>query len=278
MNNPFGDLVREKSLATSPKGFFMFIIPLSNALCETKHYEKMGVALWLYIWLLDKVTKIDSDGNGLVLGGKPIKIEEVPHINYENAKRYFKILEEYKYIITKRTGYGKIIKLTKCKKIFGEYKKPDSTKMPYQIGQKCPITYTKNALSNKTVNKTIKKTLPDKSGLQEKKVNDMKTYDENKSFEEEAIDLESGELVIKEKKKKERKQNVVMEIISWAEEQRKVKFTNYGKQMKYVAMMLHDGEKTQDEIADRWEEMAKDKFWIKTGYDFKNVADSFDKK
>ena len=106
----------------------------------------------------------------------------------------------------------------------------------------------------------------------------MKTYDENKSFEEEAIDLESGELVIKEKKKKERKQNVVMEIISWAEEQRKVKFTNYGKQMKYVAMMLHDGEKTQDEIADRWEEMAKDKFWIKTGYDFKNVADSFDKK
>ena len=47
---------------------------VSNGLLE--HKDRMGAAIWEYLWLIDKVTKDEPDGNGkfngVVLGGKPI--------------------------------------------------------------------------------------------------------------------------------------------------------------------------------------------------------------
>jgi hypothetical protein len=43
-------------------------------------------------------------------------------------------------------------------------------------------------------------------------------------------------------------------------------------------MMTKDGGKTYAQIAERWEQMEKDPYWKKIGFDFKNVSDSFDKK
>lgn len=67
------------------------------------------------------------------------------------------------------------------------------------------------------------------------------------------------------------------ELLAWAEKKRGRKFTNVPKQ--YVAMkkMRLAGLKVEA-ICDRWEEMEGDKFWSEKGFDFTNVANSFDKR
>jgi hypothetical protein len=76
----------------------------------------MGAAVWQFMWLIDKVTKIDEGGYGWVLGGKPINLS---HIGPERTvSRNLQKLKNEGYIIIKRTPYGLIIKVTKAKKRF----------------------------------------------------------------------------------------------------------------------------------------------------------------
>lgn len=75
----------------------------------------MGNSVWLFMWLLDKVTKIDEYGDGWVLGGKPIKTSELPFSD-RTARRYFDTLEAEGYITTVRTPYGRTVKVKKAKK------------------------------------------------------------------------------------------------------------------------------------------------------------------
>jgi hypothetical protein len=56
------------------KGFY---IEITNNLLEPKHRKAMGESVWLFMWLLDKITSISDEQIGKVLGGKPIKYEEV---------------------------------------------------------------------------------------------------------------------------------------------------------------------------------------------------------
>jgi len=103
-----------------------FYITISPGLLRDRHRQRMQVnqktsGVWLYLWLLDKVTKIDKEtGYGFVLGGKPIKTEEID-LGYDikTIRKILKKLESEGYLITRRTPYGKIIYITKCKKKFG---------------------------------------------------------------------------------------------------------------------------------------------------------------
>lgn len=104
-----------------------FYISIKNDLLEKKHFDAMGSSVWLYMWLIDKVTSISEDGVGKVLGGKPIKHEDFKDnldLNRRTYIRYVQQLEEAGYITTLRTPYGLVFHVTKAKKLFGSPKKP----------------------------------------------------------------------------------------------------------------------------------------------------------
>lgn len=99
----------------------MYYITVSNGLLQDGHRQRMGAAVWEFMWLLDKITEIDKDGNGWVLGGKSIKLSEIANslqIHRVNVSRNLKLLEKETYITTKRTRYGIVISVKKAKKIF----------------------------------------------------------------------------------------------------------------------------------------------------------------
>lgn len=67
------------------------------------------------------------------------------------------------------------------------------------------------------------------------------------------------------------------ELMVWGENRRGGQFPNRPKQMASIKKMHKAGIGSQ-KIKDRWEEMELDRWWNEKGFDFKNVADSFDKK
>lgn len=95
-----------------------FGIGIRNDLLEPKHVEKMGQAVWLYMWLVDKMTSVTEEGVGLVLGGKPIKYDEVAAelgMSSDTYTRWIEKLSEYPYIQTLRTPHGIVFKVLKAK-------------------------------------------------------------------------------------------------------------------------------------------------------------------
>lgn len=99
------------------KGFY---IDVSNNLLDPKHYKKMKESVWLFMWFLDKITRITNE-HGKVLGGKPIKFEDVNNdlgISRSLYQRWVKRLSEEGYIKTLRTPYGNCITVLKAQKRF----------------------------------------------------------------------------------------------------------------------------------------------------------------
>jgi len=109
-------------------------IEIKNNLLEPKHAKAMGSAVWEFMWCLDKLTRIDEDGLGYVLGGKPIKLEELSNElgkAQKNISLNLHKLQKNGYIDLKRTGYGNIITINKAKKSslrYDENVKSDITK------------------------------------------------------------------------------------------------------------------------------------------------------
>lgn len=124
----------------------MFYITISNGLLEDDHHEKMGSSVWLFMWFIDKVTKIDNRGFGLVLGGKPINFDEITNIKRRTAQRYLARLKKEGYIEVKRTMRGVIVKVVKAKKRFGG----DASKVAHHH-VKSGASLVKSGASNKTV-------------------------------------------------------------------------------------------------------------------------------
>jgi hypothetical protein len=102
-------------------------ICLWNGLLEDKHRRRIGPAIWLYLELLDKITREDSQGIGWVLGGKPVKAEEFKGKQWTN-REHLKRLRKFGYISTRRTPYGFVIGVTNSLKLrFGRGgEKPNS--------------------------------------------------------------------------------------------------------------------------------------------------------
>lgn len=83
----------------------------------------MGEAIWLYLWLLDKMTSVNENGIGKVMGNAPITHEQITTdlgIHRNTYVKYVKKLRDAGYIHTLRTPYGLIITVNKAEKIFGK--------------------------------------------------------------------------------------------------------------------------------------------------------------
>ncbi len=121
----------------------------------------MGSAVWLYMFLVDKITSINEKGIGKVLGGKPIKYDEIKEelgISQDTYTRWINKLIEYPYIEAIRTPYGISFNVFKAYKQFGNRirenaespKKRESAKTRNHLRENAE-SLRENAESNKTV-------------------------------------------------------------------------------------------------------------------------------
>lgn len=101
-----------------------FYISVSNGLLQDNHQKRMGKTVWQFLWCLDKVTKIDNEGRGVVLGGKPIKLKDISGTHRVTVSRNLTHLEKEGYITLLHTPRGIIIKVMKMKKSFNKIVKP----------------------------------------------------------------------------------------------------------------------------------------------------------
>ena len=99
-----------------------FYISVANGLLSKDHRERMGSAVWEFMWCLDKITMV-KDGIGYVLGGKPINLSDLAEqlgVTEMTVSRNLERLEEWGYIKKLRTPYGIVIKVMKAKKRFNK--------------------------------------------------------------------------------------------------------------------------------------------------------------
>jgi hypothetical protein len=105
-------------------------IPIWNGIFE--HYDRIGDAIWEFLWCIDKVT-VERDGVGMVLGGAPVKLEkivaELKGSRKETVRLHFKRLVTEKYLMMRRTPYGQVIGVLNSKKfdIWKRKEKPQGT-------------------------------------------------------------------------------------------------------------------------------------------------------
>lgn len=133
-----------------------YYITIKNDLLDKKHHDAMGKAVWLYMWLIDKVTSIDEEGIGKVLGGKPVKqvdFENDLQLSRATYFRYVETLQNAGYIETTRTPYGLVFRVNKAKKIFGSNEKSVKKRMLKNDNsmRKSEYSVRKSEYSNKTI-------------------------------------------------------------------------------------------------------------------------------
>ena len=101
-----------------------YVIPVSKGILTPEHYQRIGKAIWVFIWFIDRTTKetiTDGDRWGLVLGGKPIIAEMISEdlgISQQMILRYIRQLKKHGYIKTKKAPYGLIVSVAKSKKFW----------------------------------------------------------------------------------------------------------------------------------------------------------------
>lgn len=126
----------------------MFYITVSNGLLEGDHQKKMASAVWQFMWCLDKLTSINEEGEGKVLGGKPIKLTDIHGSSERTNSRNLNKLEKMGYIKLIHTPYGISIRVMKAKKKFG--RRDDNNGVPNRSA-KSGVPLTKNGVPNKTL-------------------------------------------------------------------------------------------------------------------------------
>ena len=95
-------------------------IPVWNGILE--HLDRIGMAIWLYLWCLDRITR-EENGVGYVLGGAPVKIEQMVDElgrSYRAIRRDLKALRP-QYLKLRWTPYGYVIQVLNSQK-FGIWK------------------------------------------------------------------------------------------------------------------------------------------------------------
>lgn len=98
-----------------------YIISIKSTLLDPKHVKAMGESVWLFIWILDKMTAT-GDKQGVVLFGRPVKFEEVKKnlgLTYNEYRYWLDKLRTGGYITTKKTAVGLIFTVNKAWKMFG---------------------------------------------------------------------------------------------------------------------------------------------------------------
>jgi hypothetical protein len=82
-------------------------LPIARGILE--HKERMGLAIWEFLWFVDKVTVDVADGagnfHGIVLGGRPVSLQQIANDlkeHHDTAKRNVRALEIRGYILRQR--------------------------------------------------------------------------------------------------------------------------------------------------------------------------------
>lgn len=90
-------------------------IPVWNGVLE--HLEQMGMAIWLYLWCLDKITR-EEDGLGYVLGGAPVKVEQIAKELGRSSRAIRRDLKTLRsrYLQLRWTPYGYVIHVLNSRK------------------------------------------------------------------------------------------------------------------------------------------------------------------
>jgi hypothetical protein len=93
-----------------------------SGLLEPEHYQRIGSAIWLFLWCISSTTKeVEKDGTvwGIVKGNKPHKLSDLAEIfkvNEKTVRRWLECLEEYQYLRITRAPYGLILTVKNSKK------------------------------------------------------------------------------------------------------------------------------------------------------------------
>jgi biotin operon repressor len=89
-----------------------------SGLLAPEHRQRIGSAIWTFLWLVRRTTK-EKAGIGTVLGGKPVKAREIARdlgIHPESVKRDIDRLRSEGYILTDRTSYGLQVYILRSKR------------------------------------------------------------------------------------------------------------------------------------------------------------------
>jgi hypothetical protein len=93
----------------------------------------MGAAVWEFMWCLDKITKIDDQGVGWILGGKPVNLKDIAGqflTSEVTTSRNLSKLAEEGYLTIIHAPYGLKIGVSKAKKRFNKDVNPQSYQHP----------------------------------------------------------------------------------------------------------------------------------------------------
>jgi hypothetical protein len=118
-------------------------IYLWNGILEPKHLKRLGPGFSLFVWLVDRTTK-EQDGIGDVLGGKPLKAQEIGKsmgVCEQTIRRRLDRLERHGYIERTLTPYGYVVRVKKSCKF---------PKRASEVVQECPTSPCKTARPNKS--------------------------------------------------------------------------------------------------------------------------------
>ncbi len=153
-----------------------FYITVSNGLLTSDHRERIGASIWEFLWLLDKITKVDDVGDGWILGGKPINLSDLAEqmgTAEMTVSRNLHRLEDQGYIKLIRTPYGLSIRVKKAKKRFNKNDVSNGKKRSNKDVDSPNINVespNENVESNKTVSVDIKEDITDTAKIAESKV------------------------------------------------------------------------------------------------------------
>ncbi len=84
-----------------------------------EHRERMGSAIWEFIWCLDRITR-EEDGIGFVNGRAPVKAQQIARdfrkmgdktVDEQTVRVNLKKLKEEGYLRLRRTPYGQVIEV-----------------------------------------------------------------------------------------------------------------------------------------------------------------------
>lgn len=183
-----------------------FGIEIKNDLLDPKHIDAMGPSVWLYMWLLDKITSITEAGEGIILGGRPIVFDEVQRelgISPDTYTRWIDRLQKYPYISADRKTYGISFKVLKSYKRFGNrIRKNAESQIPHKHPQDSALLRNidsakpRNVLYTEQKNITVQNTpfpFEEFWNLYPKKVEKKKTEDKWKR-----LNAETREKIMKD--------------------------------------------------------------------------------
>lgn len=137
-----------------------FYISISNGLLKDDHQKRMGAAVWQFMWIMDKVTKIDSHGTGWVLGGKAINLDDLAeNCSKVTVSRNLQRLQTEGYINLQHTPHGIIISVNKAKKRFNknDNRRTENDNRRFNNDNPIPIRQNQKILHKTDLDKIITK-------------------------------------------------------------------------------------------------------------------------